>query len=60
MSAERRDHFAAALEAVRNGRVELIRLRDDKQIHDSVLHNIETELDLEELRLRRLAAIDPV
>ena len=52
---ERSDHFAAALGAVATGRQELIRLHRDRKIHDSVLRTIESELDLEELRLMRAA-----
>ena len=51
----RRDHFAAALEALAAGRAELIRLHRSGDLHDSVLHAIESELDLEELRLRQLS-----
>ena len=50
---ERHKHFSAALHAVSHGRAELIRLHRKGEIHDSVLHSIETELDLEELRIRR-------
>ncbi|MBY0613179.1 MAG: Na+/H+ antiporter [Beijerinckiaceae bacterium] len=50
---ERRKHFTAALHAVTHGRAELIRLHRSGKIHDSILHSIETELDLEELRFRR-------
>ena len=53
---ERQKHFSAALHAVTHARAELIKLHRSGQIHDSVLHNIETDLDLEELRLRRYAA----
>ncbi len=35
------------------GRAELLRLHRDKHIHDTVLHALEQELDLEELTARR-------
>ena len=57
LDMERRDHFAAALLAVESGRSELIRLHHGRKIHDSVLRTIESELDLEELRLKRLADV---
>lgn len=47
-------HFEMALLAVAQGRTELLKLHRDGQIHDRVLEAIEAELDLEELRLRRL------
>lgn len=56
IAAQRQEHFKAALHAVEHGRQTLIRLHRTGKIHDSVLHSIETDLDLEELRLRRLAA----
>ena len=54
--SERQKHFSAALHAVSHARAELIKLHRSGRIHDSVLHSIETDLDLEELRLRRYAA----
>jgi len=51
----RREHFAAALAALAAGRKALIQLHHAGEIHDSVLHSVESELDLEELRLRQLA-----
>ena len=51
----RQEHFAAALSAVAAGRTALVNLHRSGEIHDSILHAIETELDLEELRLRQLA-----
>ncbi len=54
MEDVRHRHFAAALQALTAGRNELIRLHRAGDLHDSTLHAIESELDLEELRLRRL------
>jgi hypothetical protein len=45
----------AALAAVAAGRTALVNLHRTGEIHDSILHAIEIELDLEELRLRQLA-----
>jgi monovalent cation/hydrogen antiporter len=51
----RQEHFTAALAAVAAGRTALVDLHRTGKIHDSILHGIESELDLEELRLRQLA-----
>jgi monovalent cation/hydrogen antiporter len=51
----RRAHFDMALIAVSTARGELLRLHRLGSVHDSTLHAIESELDLEEARLRRLA-----
>jgi CPA1 family monovalent cation:H+ antiporter len=51
----RKAHFDMALAAVAAARGELLRLHRAGDIHDTTLHAIETELDLEESRLRRLA-----
>jgi hypothetical protein len=48
----RQEHFVAALAAVAAGRTALVNLHRMGEIHDSILHAIEIELDLEELRLR--------
>jgi NhaP-type Na+/H+ or K+/H+ antiporter len=50
---QRRDHFTVVLAAVAAGRTELLRLHRDGSIHDSVLHALEQELDLEEMSARR-------
>ena len=50
----RQEHFGAALEALAAGRRRLIELHRRGEIHDSVLHSLERELDLEELRLQEL------
>jgi monovalent cation/hydrogen antiporter len=49
----KREHFTVVLAAITAGRVELIRLHRAGSIHDSVLHAIERNLDLEELSARR-------
>ncbi len=51
----RRAHFDMALAAVSTAREELLRLHRLGCVHDSTLHAVEAELDLEEARLRRLA-----
>lgn len=53
----RLEHFTAALAVTTSGRAELIRLHRDGLIHDSVLKILEDEIDLEELRIRRLGRI---
>lgn len=50
---EKQAHFAAVLTAVAAGREELLRLHRAGEIHDSVLHTLESELDLEEVEARR-------
>jgi CPA1 family monovalent cation:H+ antiporter len=55
MDAEKTEHFAAALLAVRSGRSALIGLHRENRIHSSVLRALEGEIDLEELHLKRLA-----
>lgn len=52
-------HFGVALAALAAGRAELLRMHRAGAIHDSILRPLEAELDLEELRLRRLAG-EPV
>ena len=44
-----RPHFDAMLEAIAAGRAELIRLHRAGQIEDEVLHDLEQDLDLEEM-----------
>jgi Na+/H+ antiporter len=46
-------HFAVILDAVAAGRAELLRLHKAGEIHDSVLHALEGELDLDEMRARQ-------
>ncbi|CAA2160741.1 Sodium, potassium, lithium and rubidium/H(+) antiporter [Methylobacterium brachiatum] len=59
LAAEKTEHFAAALLAVRSGRSALITLHRDNRIHSSVLRALEGEIDLEELYLKRLAGEAP-
>ena len=47
------EHFSAVLTAIEAGRAELVRLHKHGEIHDSVLHALETELDLQETAARR-------
>jgi len=54
LTPHRQAHFAVVLAAVAAGRAELLRLHRDGCIHDSVLHALEHELDLEETSARRL------
>jgi hypothetical protein len=49
-----RSRLNLALTAVVAARRALVKLHDDGQIKDAVLHKIESELDLEEFRLRLL------
>lgn len=51
----RKAHFDMALAAVSSAREELLRLHRRGCVHDTTLHAIEAELDLEETRLRRLS-----
>ena len=55
----RRAHFEMALGAVGAAREELLRLHREGEIHDTTLHGIEAELDLEESRLLRLSGDAP-
>jgi len=50
---EKNAHFTAVLQAVAAGRDELLRLHRAGEIHDSVLHTLEGELDLQEIEARR-------
>ena len=47
------EHFRVVLAAVAAGRAELMRLHRANEIHDSVLHRLEHELDLEEMAAGR-------
>jgi hypothetical protein len=55
MRSHRQEHFSAVLIAIQAGRAELVRLHRKGEIHDSTLHALEGELDLEELAARRFA-----
>jgi CPA1 family monovalent cation:H+ antiporter len=52
-------HFKAALTATQQSRAELLRLLHAGEIHESVAHEIEAELDLEEIRWRKLTEAIP-
>ncbi|RSM78575.1 Na+/H+ antiporter [Kibdelosporangium aridum] len=47
------DYQALRLAMIAHKRTTIVRLRDERQIDDTVLRNIQTQLDLEELRLSR-------
>jgi Na+/H+ antiporter len=49
----KQEHFTVVLAAVAAGRSELLRLHRAGSIHDTVLHALEQELDLEEMSARR-------
>ena len=49
------EHFSVVLAAISAGRAEVLRLHRSGEIHDSVLHALERELDLEEMSARRFA-----
>lgn len=51
--SHRIDHFSTVLAAITAGRAELLRMHRAGEIHDTVLHAIEQELDLEEVNVRR-------
>jgi CPA1 family monovalent cation:H+ antiporter len=50
---KRADHYAAILIANRSARNEVLSLHRAGKIHDSVLHSLEAELDLEEISAQR-------
>jgi len=49
----KREHFHVVLAAISAGRAEILRLHSSGSIHDSVLHALEHDLDLEEMTARR-------
>jgi CPA1 family monovalent cation:H+ antiporter len=53
----RKAHFDTALAALAAARETLLRLHRAGDIHDTTLHALELELDLEEARLRRLSGV---
>ncbi len=53
LTPHRIDHFTAVLAAISAGRRELLRMHRANEIHDTVLHAIEQELDLEEINVQR-------
>ncbi len=57
LQPHRVDHFGAVLAAIVAGRLELLRLHRAGEIHDTVLHAIEEELDLEDVKVRRFVEV---
>jgi CPA1 family monovalent cation:H+ antiporter len=55
LSTHRKAHFAVVLSAITAAGTELLRMHRAREIHDSVLHTLEQELDLEEIAARRFA-----
>jgi CPA1 family monovalent cation:H+ antiporter len=55
LRTHRSAHFAVVLKAVTAARAELLKMHRAQEIHDSVLHTLEQELDLEEMAARRFA-----
>ncbi len=55
LRVHRQAHFAVVLSAVTAARAELLKMHRAREIHDSVLHRLEQELDLEEMSARRFA-----
>jgi CPA1 family monovalent cation:H+ antiporter len=55
LRTHRRAHFAVVLSAVTAARAELLKIHRGREIHDSVLHTLEQELDLKEMAARRFA-----
>ena len=53
LTPRRVDHFTAVLAAISAGRRELLRMHRANEIHDTVLHAIEQDLDLEEVAVQR-------
>jgi Na+/H+ antiporter len=53
LAPHKREHFTVVLAAVTAGRVEVLRLHRAGAIHDTVLHALEHELDLEEMSASR-------
>jgi Na+/H+ antiporter len=49
----KREHFTVVLAAISAGRTQILHLHAAGSIHDSVLHALEHELDLEEMTARR-------
>jgi monovalent cation/hydrogen antiporter len=53
LAEQKRDHFTVVLAAINAGRAEVLRLHGAGSIHDTVLHALEHDLDLEEMSARR-------
>lgn len=53
LQQDRDEHFRVVLAAIAAGRAEVLRLHQAGEIHDSVLAQLEQELDVEEISARR-------
>jgi CPA1 family monovalent cation:H+ antiporter len=53
LTQDKREHFTVVLAAISAGRAEILRLHGSGSIHDSVLHILERDLDMEEMSVRR-------
>ncbi len=53
LEPDRQEHYRVVLAAISAGRERVLQLHQEGQIHDSVLHTLENELDLEELGANR-------
>lgn len=53
LELDRQEHYRVVLAAISAGRERVLQLHQEGQIHDSVLHTLENELDLEELGANR-------
>jgi CPA1 family monovalent cation:H+ antiporter len=49
----KQEHFHVVLAAISAGRAEILKLHSSGSIHDSVLHVLERDLDMEEMSVRR-------
>ena len=55
LTSHRVEHFSTVLAANNAGRAELLRMHRSGEVDDAVLHEIEEELDLEEMKVGRFA-----
>ncbi len=53
LEPDRQEHFRVVLAAIAAGRERVLQLHQEGRIHDTVLHALENELDLEEMGARR-------
>ncbi len=58
LEPHRQEHFRVVLTAIAAGRERLLQLHQERKIHDSVLHALENELDLEEMSAHRFRDTD--
>ncbi len=56
LESHRAEHFSVVLAAVTAARTEILRLHRSGEVHDSVLHALERELDLEEMSAKRFVS----